>query len=212
MLPDQIYLRNSELNFPFAMHLRVCNMLFGYGGCRICSISQTHLTTEPFCQETRFSGIPIWETESATCYLSLCFLSEGNWKRNMWIDYKKMCVGPTLELARLPWSFQFLGTFEENATSLPRGTLCSYTWFPSVAPPLCALLAWKLPPNLEIPNRIESPSPSWDEGTHGRHGENICDRATQGASTWRPGHRDQGCVLPTSLRSTHFTQHIQKAH
>lgn len=38
-------------------------MLVGQGSYRICSISQTHLTTEPFCQETRSSGIPVWETD-----------------------------------------------------------------------------------------------------------------------------------------------------
>lgn len=102
----------------------------------------------------------------------------------MWIDYKKMCVGPTLELARLPWSFQFLGTFEENVTSLPRGTVCSYTWFPSMTSSLCALLAWKLPPNCGISNQIRIPitlmrwrNTQWTWREHMWQGQDLQARA-----------------------------------
>lgn len=82
MLSDQIYLRRGEINLPFAMHLRVCNVLVGHGGYRICSIFQTHLTTESFCKETRFSGIPVSETDlqpsTSPMAASLSFLSVGN--------------------------------------------------------------------------------------------------------------------------------------
>lgn len=138
-------------------------------------------------QEYRFG-----KHRSAACYLSLCFLSVGNWNwvRNTWIDYKKMCWGLTLGLARLPWSFQWLGTFEENATSLPRVTTCSYTWLPSMASPLCGSLCFSgmktapLPWDFQ-PHRVPITLMRWGN-TQKAWREQTCQGYTE-----EPGHCEQ---------------------
>lgn len=159
------------------MLLRVCDMLIGQGGYRICSISQTLLSTESFCQETRSSRILVWETQICNplplkMAAFLCFLSEGNgnWVRNTWIDYKKMCVmGNTPGLARL--SFQWLGSVCPEWPHVPTHESpqhgFSSLWF--------SVLFWheNCPMTLRFPTREPSHHLHENEGTHSRRGEST---------------------------------------
>lgn len=95
-------------------------------------------------------------------------------------------MGSTLGLSRFPWSFQWLGISEGNATSRLRVTTLSCAWFPEaqllnpVVP--CTLLARKLPCYLEISN-LSPHHPQGNEGTHERHGGSRHVRGKRRART-----------------------------